>query len=152
MSDVVFQGFHHAQQQGLLDSAPDVRLMLVMSGFTGETEEDAVNLDDITTIDEFDGIGYQRIDCANVDFSYDTSADEMRLDFDDDEFNATDGSSTPGSDDAVGILAYLHVDGTEANDIALGFTGSGGFPFNAANNAIQLKVPATGLMFVRRAP
>ena len=58
---------------------------------------------------------------------------------------------TPGSDDAIGILVYLYVDGTDANDIALGFTDSGGFPFNASNSAVNLSVASTGLMFVRQA-
>lgn len=151
MSDVIFQGWHHAQQQGLLTATPDVRLKLVMSGFTGESEEDSINIADLTALDEFDGIGYLELDCENVDMSYDTASDEMRLDFDDGEFNAVDGSSTPGSDDAVGIVAYLYVDGTDANDILLGFTDSGGFPFNAANNALQLTVPSGGFMFVRQA-
>ena len=151
MSDVIFQGWHYAQQQGLLTANPDVRLKLVMSGFTGASEEDAINVDDITTLDEFDGLGYQEVDCENPAFAYSTSDNEMQLDFDNDEFNESGGSVTPGSDDAIGIFVYLYVDGTDANDIALGFTDAGGFPFNASNSAINLSIPVGGLMFVRQA-
>jgi len=151
MADTIFQGFQYALVQGLLASAPDVRLKLVMSSFTGASEEDAINLDDITTIDEFDGIGYQEIDCASVTFAYDSTANEYQLDFEDDEFNASGGTSTPGSDDAIGMLLYLYVDGTEANDIALAYTTSGGFPFNASNNAIALTVNSSGFAYLKAA-
>jgi len=76
MADVIYQGMHYALVEGLLSGTPDVRLMLVMSGFTGETEEDAINIADISTLDEFDGIGYVEITCQNLTFTYDTASDE----------------------------------------------------------------------------
>jgi len=152
MSDVIYQGWHYAQEQGLLTDGADVRLMLVMGGFTGATEQSAINLADITDLDEFDGLGYQQVDCANVTWTYDATAHEMRLDFDNDEFNAAGGTVTPGSADAVGVVAYLYVDGTDANDIILGFHDPASFPFNGANSAINATVPTDGFMYAEQAP
>lgn len=151
MGDVIYQGMHYALVEGLLAGSPDIRLMLVMSGFTGETEEDAINLADISTLDEFDGIGYLQIDCANVDFSYDAADDEYQLTFDPAEFNAGAGSVAAGSDDAMGMVVYLYVDGTDANDIILGYTDAGGFPLNGTGTAITYTPHADGLLYTAAA-
>ena len=148
MADTIFQGGMKALVEGDLQTGADVRLALVTASFTGASEEDAVNLADFTTLGEFGGVGYQRIDCAGVTVTYDSSADEYRLDFDDDEFNASGSTVAAGPAAAAGILVILHVDGTEANDIAIGHTDSGGFPVNASNIAMTLTVPSGGLMYL----
>lgn len=150
MADIIFRGWHEAQVAGLLTATPDIQLALVMGSFSGASEEDAVNVDDITTLDEFDGIGYQRID-QTAAYAYDATADEMRLTLADDQFNVAAGSVSPGSDDAIGILVILVVDGTPANDYALAYTTSGGFPINGSNTAIDFTAPVNGLIFQRAA-
>lgn len=145
---MLFKGFYQALAGGDLETTPDVRCKLVMSSFSGETEEDAVNLSDITTLDEFDGIGYAELDCADVTTGYVDADDEWQLDFTDGNFGT---DVAPGSDVIYGMLVYLYVDGTEANDVALGFTKEGGFGVNAANGSLNLTLPAGGLMFVRQA-
>ncbi len=102
-------------------------------------------------LDEFDGLGYLEIDCTSVSFTYDAVADEYQLTFDADEFNAPAGTVAPGSDDAIGILVKLYVDGTDANDGAIGFTDSGGFPFNAANGALAYTPHADGMLYLKAA-
>jgi len=149
MADIIFQGGFKALVDGDLEGAPDIRLKLVMSAFSAEV--DAINLEDFANIDEFDGLGYQEIDCENVDFSYDSAEDEYQLTFDAAEFNADGETVTPGSDDAEGLLVYLYVDGTDANDIAIGYTDSGGFPVTGANTAIQYTPNPDGLLVLRAA-
>lgn len=144
---MLFKGFYDSLEDGSLEGAPDIRLALVMSGFTGESEEDSVNLADITDLDEFDGAGYARIDCANVAAGYDSTDDEWQLDFDDDSFG---DPVAPGSDDIYGTLVYLYVDGTASGDIVLAFTTEGA-GVNASNGAVGFTVPADGLLFVRDA-
>lgn len=151
MADIIFQGGYKALVDGLLASAPDIRLRLVMSSFSGATEEDSINVADLSTVDEFDGLGYLEIDCANVSFAYDSTENEYQLTFDADEFNASGGTVSPGSDDAIGILVVLNVDGTDANDYLIGFTDSGGFPFNGANTAITYTPSADGILVLRAA-
>ena len=154
MADVIYQGGMKALTEGLLDGAPDIRLMLVMSAFTGVSgggEEDSINLADFGVIDEFDGLGYLQIDCASVTNTYDATANEFQLTFDAAEWNAPAGTVAPGSDDAIGILVKLYVDGTDANDIAVGFTDTGGFPFNAANGTLSYTPHVDGMIYLKAA-
>jgi hypothetical protein len=154
MGDVIYQGGMKALVEGDLDGTPDIRLMLVMSGFTGVdtgTEEDAITIADFAVLDEFDGLGYLEIDCASVAFTYDATANEYQLTFDAAEWNAPAGTVAPGSDDAIGILVKLYVDGTDANDIAVGFTDTGGFPFNAANGTLSYTPHADGMLYLKAA-
>jgi len=149
MADLIFQGGFKALADGLLSGSPDIRLWLVMSSFSGASELTAVNVADLSVVDEFDGLGYERIDCQNVSFAYDSAENEYQLTFDADEFNADGGTVTPGSDDAAGILVVLYVDGTDANDYVIGFTDSGGFPVTGANTSIQYTPHADGLIALR---
>lgn len=150
MGDTIYQGGMKALITGLLVSGCDLRLMLVAEDFSGDgAEEDAVNLDDFTTIDEFGGAGYIEISAASVTVAYDATADEYRIDLDAGEFNASGGTVAVGPRDAIGILVKLHIDGTDANDLAIGFTTSGGFPINGVNTAIVYTPHADGLMFLR---
>lgn len=148
MADVIFQGGMKALVDGDLASAPDIRGKLVMGDFTGAAEEDAINLDDITTIDEFDGVGYVELDCANVAMAYDATDDEYQLTFDAGYFNADDDEGTvdAGSDDWIGILWYLYVDGTDANDVAVAFedTGAG----NGVGTAVLYTPHADGAIYL----
>lgn len=150
MADIIFQGGMKALVDGDL-AAPDLRGKLVMSDFTGAAEEDAINLDDITTIDEFDGTGYVELDAASVAVAYDSTADEYQWTFDPGYFNADDdeGVVSAGSDDWIGILWYLYVDGTDANDIAVAFedTGTG----NGVGTAILYTPDETGPLYLAAA-
>jgi hypothetical protein len=146
MADQLYKGFYQALEQGLLEGAPDIRVRLFMSGFTAD--EDCVNVSDAADLDEFDGVGYAEIDAANVVAGYVDGSDEWQLDFDDDLFG---DPVAPGSDDIEGMYVVLNVDGDPDNDILLGSTTTGGFGVNASNGALNLTLPASGLMFVRQA-
>lgn len=148
MAEVIFKGFFEALAGGDLEGTPDIRLMLVMSDFTGEAEEDAVNLSDITDLDEFDGVGYSRVDCDDVVVGYDDDTDEWTIDMADAVFG---DPVAPGTDDIHGCIVYLHVDGDPDNDVALGFTDQGGFGVNANNGSLSLIIPAGGLLYVKQA-
>jgi hypothetical protein len=148
MATLIFKGFYDALAGGLLETTPDVRVLLVMPGTTCDTEEDAAVLADFTAVDEFDGVGYARLNLAGVTTGYDATDDEWQL-------LATSGDFgnpvAPGSDVIQGMVVYLHVDGTAANDVPLGYSSDGGFGVNANNGALDLTIPANGLMFNRSA-
>lgn len=148
MAAVVHKGFYTALQAGSLAGTPDIRCLLTMGSTTCDTEEDSVNLADFTDIDEFDGVGYTRLDAASVTFAYVDADDEMQLDFADGSFG---DPVAPGSGVISGMLVYLYVDGDPDNDVALGWTDQGGFGVNAANGALSITLPADGLMFARSA-
>lgn len=145
---MIYKGFYMAFEAGLLAS-PDIRIKLVMPSTTCDTEEDAYHLADFTNIDEFDGIGYSELDCAAVTTGYNATDDEWQLAFTDGNFGTTVAA---GSDVIQGMLVYLYVDGTDANDIALGYFATGaGFGSNANGGSVDLTLPASGLMFARQA-
>lgn len=147
MATVIYKGFYDSLEAGDL-AAPDIRILLVMSATTCDTEEDAVNLADFTTLDEFDGVGYSRLDCASVTTGYNATDDEWQLDCASGSFG---DPVAPGSDVIQAMVVYLHVDGTAANDVALAYSSDGGFGVNANNGDLALTVPAAGLMFARTA-
>lgn len=146
MADQIFKGFYQALEAGLLDGSPDIRVGLAMSGFTADA--DSVHEDDATDLDEFDGVGYSRLDAANVVAGYVDADDEWQLDFDDDEFG---DPVAAGSGTIEGLFVILHVDGDPANDYLLGYTDTGAFGVNANNGPLALTLPTGGLMFVRQA-
>lgn len=148
MADVIYKGFYQALAAGSLETAPDVRLLLFMSGFTFDA--DSIHLED-GTIDEFDGVGYAQLDCANVTAAYVDADDEWQLNFDNGTGGEFGANVAAGSDVIAGLCAYLYVDGDPANDIILGSTTTGGFGVNANNGAVSLTLPATGLLFNRQA-
>lgn len=121
----------------------DLRAKLVMSNTTCDTELDAANLAAFTTIDEYDGTGYSEIDFAGLIVNTDTANDRAEIDVNDGSFGATVAA---GTRNWVGILFYVRVDGTAANDYPVAFHDL------AANNgnggAVDFSVNAEGLLQV----
>ena len=148
MANEIGQGFFTALAAGDLVTGADVRCQLHMSGFVGEPE--AINLDELT-LDEFDGVGYNEYDATTVVVSWDSTAHEWRLTFDNgagDEF----GTSVEGGSEAASVLlVYLYVDGTAANDIYLGSFTEGNLPKDGQGGVMGLTLPAEGLLFARQA-
>jgi len=152
MATVVFKGLYDSLVGGSLSGTPDLRVLLVMAGFTGATEEDSVNLVDITTLDEFDGLGYVRLDCAGVSVAYDATNNRYAIDFTNGVGNEFGDPVAPGTGVIAGLVLYLYVDGTAANDVILLFTDQGAVAgVNAANGPLGLTLPADGLVFVQAA-
>lgn len=121
----------------------DLRGKLCMSNTTADTEADAASLSAITTIDEYDGTGYTELDFASVAVNTDTANDRAEIDYADGTFGATVGA---GTRNWVGILYYVRVDGTAANDYPVAWVD-----LTAANGnggAVNLTVNAEGLLQV----
>jgi hypothetical protein len=136
-------GYEEARDLGLLEGSPDLRVALAMAGFAATAA--AVHLDDIT-LDEYDGTGYARYDCAGVAVAYDAGADELRWTCDNgagDEFGATVG---PGSAPPTRLVLILHVDGDPANDYVLAWSDEGTFA-NGNAGALGLTLPNDVLLF-----
>lgn len=142
MADVLYKGFYTALEQGLLEGSPDIRAFLFMSGFSFDA--DAVNIAD-GTMDEFDGAGYAQLDCAGVAVGYSDADDEWQLDFDDGDFG---DPVAAGSEAIAGMGLKLYVDGTDANDIILASTTTGGFGVNANNGPLSITLPAGGPLYI----
>lgn len=147
MADIIYKGLFEAWTAGDLVS-PDVRLMLVMPGTTCDTEQLAVHVEDITTVDEFDGVGYSEQTCTTVTFAYVDGDLQMQLNMD--SAVSFGDPVAPGSDIIQGMLVKLYIDGTDANDYVLAYTETGGFGGNANNGILSLTIPAAGLIYAEQ--
>lgn len=91
----------------------DLRMALVMTNTTADTEIDAENPGDLSTLDEFDGSGYSRQALTGEAVNVDTGNDRAEIDFADPTF-ATIGN---GTRQIQGWLVIQNVDGNAANDL-----------------------------------
>jgi len=145
MATQVYKGFYQSLDAGTLTPTPDIRCALAMTGFSFGA--DSINLDD-GTLDEFDGSGYARYDVANPTGAYVDADDAFVIDGDSGSFGDPVGI---GTDDLERLVVYLHVDGTAANDIILASTDTGVAGAVVSGGALELVVPAEGLIRVRTA-
>jgi hypothetical protein len=141
--------FAYSPALGLLSPTTltgDLRAMLVMSNTTADTDEDAVFLDDIGTLDEYDGAGYARVALTTETFAVDGALDRFVLEADDITFAAL----SIGTRQAVGLLIFLHV--TDATDSKpLFFYDGSGFPFDGNGAAMVFTPNSAGFMYTRNA-
>ena len=106
----------HLAMQELLTGA-DVRAMLVMSSSSvfSETDNALTSLAAFSALDEYDGTSYARIALSSEgvtkqDGNGRTIFTSSAISF---------GTIGAGSREAIGVLLYVHVDGTAANDYPL---------------------------------
>jgi len=93
----------------------DIRVRLVMTNTTCDTEVDAItNLADYTTIDPSDDGSYADVALASEAVVADDANDRAEFDATDVSFTGLNGDATR---DYQGILVYKYVDGTNANDL-----------------------------------
>lgn len=117
MASVVYNEFKRGSAAGEIDlNADDIRVALLMTNTTADTENDAkVNVDDFTTLDECDGANYVRKVLANEAVNKDDANDRAEFDADDVTWSAL-GVGTRATQ---GVLVYKHVtDDTDSVIIA----------------------------------
>jgi hypothetical protein len=120
----------------------DVRVKLVMSNTTCDTDQDAATLSAFTTIDEYGGTGYTQATLTGETVVQDDANNRAEMDANDASFGATVGA---GARQAVGMLVYQYVDGTNPNDKPMLYIDSGGFPFDGANGPVTSTWHAEGI-------
>lgn len=118
MASQVFTEFLRGNAAGEIDlNDDDVRVKLVMSNTTVDTEDDGITtLSGFTTIDECDGANYVDKALANEAVNKDDANNRAEFDADD----ATWTSLGVGTRQSVGFLVYKYVDGA-GNDIPIGY-------------------------------
>lgn len=121
----------------------DLRARLCMSNTTADTDQDAATIAAITTLDEFDGAGYTALDLASVAVNEDAPNNRAEIDYADGTFGA---AVSAGTRQWVGLLYYVRVDGTNANDYPVAWKDL--TPNNANGGAVNLTVNAEGLLQV----
>lgn len=119
----------------------DIRCLLLMTNTTADTDVDAQNPADITTLDEFDGAGYARQALTGEIVNEDLANDRAEFDSNDVAFAALSNSGTGRS-----IQAYLlieNVDATNANDRNFLFKDFAA-PISPGGSSLTLQVNAEG--------
>lgn len=117
MASFVYTKFKEKVGKGLIDLSTDsLRLILVDSTTTADTEQDTEFIDDFTTLGELAASGnYVRKTLASVTFAADNANNRAELDCADVTWTALTG--TPAQ--PVGAILYQHVtDDTDSNAIA----------------------------------
>jgi hypothetical protein len=117
-------------------NAADIRAKLLMTNTTADTDNDAiVEVVDITTLDVCDATGYADIDMSGLAVNKDDPNDRAEFDAADLVFSGLSGDATR---DYQGVLLYVYVDGTTANDKVIAFVD---FTADIPKAATQVTVP-----------
>jgi hypothetical protein len=120
MASVVYNEFKRASAAGEIDlNADDIRVRLVMSNTTCDSENDGVvSISDITTVDVADAGSYADVALSGEAVNKDDGNDRAEFDANDAVFSGLGGDATRNY---VGVLVYKYVDGTDANDLVIAY-------------------------------
>jgi hypothetical protein len=120
----------------------DLRVALLMTNTNAvAVRKTATFMSDITTLDEFDGIGYVRQVLASEALTHDSANDRIEL-----TASANVWDDLPaGSDDIAGAVVYRHVGADSANPV-LAWYDDGNFPLAATGLDFTVTWPAEGLL------
>lgn len=133
--------------EGALDfdtAGDDIRVMLVMTNTTTDTEEDVTTISGFTTLDEYDGANYARQALANEVVNEDAANNRGEFDADDDEFSGGSGLGV-GTRQAQAMVVYKHVT-NDTDSIPIAFIDTGGFPFDGNGGQVTVTWNAEGIL------
>lgn len=118
MASLVYNEFKRANAAGEIDlNADDIRIALVMTNTTVDTENDGITtVSGFTTLDEMDGANYARAALANEAVNKDDGNDRAEFDADDVTFSLLGN----GTREVQGALVYKHVT-NDADSIPIAF-------------------------------
>lgn len=118
----------------------DIRVALLMTNTTADTERDETVLSGFVTLDEFDGSGYARQALASEAVNQDNPNNRSEFDANDISF----GALGAGTRQAAGMLVYKHV-GADSANIPILWIDSGGFPFTGNGSTVNVTWNAEGI-------
>lgn len=121
-------------------AANDMRILLVMTNTTADTEQDAQFVGSITTLDEMNGTNYARQALGSEAVNEDAANNRA-------EFDATDAVFTnlgAGTRNVAGIVLYKHV--TNDADSPLVAYIDDGFPYVANGATLTIQWNAEGIL------
>jgi hypothetical protein len=119
----------------------DIRVLLVMTNTTADTEEDVDTISAFGTLDEYDGAAYARQQIANQATVEDEANDRGEFDGDDVTF-ATLGV---GTRQCQAALVYHHVT-NDADSVPIAYIDQGGFPFDGNGGNVTITWNAEGII------
>jgi hypothetical protein len=107
MASVVFNIAKAGLINGTIDlNTDDIRIALLMTNTTADTEVDADTISAITTLDECDATGAARVALTGEAVNLDDPNDRAEFDANDASFTSLGGNATR---DYQGVLVYKHI-------------------------------------------
>ena len=128
-------------------SAGDIRILLVMTNTTADTEDDTEFLDDFTDLDECDSSNYARKVLASKALNNDFANDRVAWDFADLVYT----NLAPSTRRVVGAVIYRHVTDDTDSPVIGYYNHPSAFPFTPNDNTVEIQVNATGALRLSRA-
>ncbi|MGV0985000.1 MAG: hypothetical protein ACOYB2_10625 [Limnohabitans sp.] len=122
----------------------DIRLALLMENTTATSDVTAQVIDDIVTLDEYDGAGYTRKTCTGNVVTQDDLNGMAKFMVD----PVTWVGLGVGTRQCVGVLVYAHVT-DDTDSIPVAFIDSGGFPFDGDGTNVVFTPNAYGFIIVQ---
>lgn len=135
MANFAYQNFKHRLAQALVNmGTADFRTALLMTNTTADTEKNADNPADFTTLDECNGANYARVDLAGVSLTRDDGNAIVYMDANDAVFT----NLGAGTRQNQGALLFIFVT-NDTDHVNVAWIDTGGFPFDGtgSNNTIQ---------------
>ncbi len=145
MANFVYNEFKRAVAEGEIDlnATDDIRVMLVMTNTTCDTEDDANTFAGFTTIDEFDGTGYTTNGAALTSEVVNEDAPNDRAEFDAD--NVTWSSVSAGTRDIQAAVVYKWIT-AQSSSMPICYIDTGGFPITPNGGDITIEWNAEGIL------
>lgn len=129
---------------GAIDLATDdMRIILVMTNSTADTDQDVQFVGSIGTLDEFDGANYTRKTLAGEAVNEDAANNRAEFDANDIQWAALGA----GTRQALGMILYKHVT-NDADSPVVAWIDTGGFPFTANGGNVDVAWNAEGILQV----
>lgn len=133
-----------AAKKRLLDGTlplTDVRMLLVMTNTTADTDQDLENIADIGTLDEMDGANYVRKALAGEATSQDDPNNRAEFTTNPVTWSALGN----GTRQLEGIVMYQHVT-NDADALLIAFIDPTGWPLNPGGADLTVTPNAEGLL------
>lgn len=147
MANFVYNEAKRMLAAGELDwDSNDIRVMLVMTNTTADTEDDINTISGFTTLDECNAVPYARQAIANELIREDPTNNRAELDGDDVTFSAL-GSTTPSVRSIQGAIVYKHV-GADSANVPIAFFDTGGFPFATNGGDVTIQFDVEGILLI----
>lgn len=126
---------------GINLTTADIRVILVMTNTTADTEDDVNTISGFSTLDEMDGANYARGALSGEAVNEDATNNRA-------EFDATDytfSSLGAGTRQVQAAVIYAHVT-NDADSIPIAYIDTGGFPFTANGGDVVIQWNAEGII------
>lgn len=142
MSSFVYTPAKAALLRGEIDLVgDDIRVALVMTNTTADTEQDVGLMNGFSVLDEYDGSAYARKALATQAVNEDDPNNRGEFDADDITWTALGA----GTRNAQAMLVYKHVT-NDTDSIPLAFIDTGGFPFAGNLGDVSVTWNAQGIL------